>query len=175
MIGVDINWQLITRQLTLDNCMVRIGYNSTMHTKDKQQRSADTAIGARILEVIGDDSYEAAAARVQQRGGKVSAPALHKWVKGCGEITEPNIRAFCEAYGVSPAWLRYGVGTRNGSAAAPSGLVESLPKDVRAEAVDFIGYLVERKQTLMAREQVGRYMTMIDRIKRDMDEKRNGQ
>lgn len=103
MIGVDINCQLMERQLRIDKSWSRLRYKAAMQTKDKIQRTAATEIGARILEVIGDDSYEAAAARVQQRGGKVSAPAMHKWVQGTGEITEPNIRAFCEAYGVSPA------------------------------------------------------------------------
>lgn len=175
MIGVDINCQLMARQLRIDKSWSRLRYKAAMQTKDKIQRTAATEIGARILEVIGDDSYEAAAARVQQRGGKVSAPAMHKWVQGTGEITEPNIRAFCEAYGVSPAWVRYGVGERSANAKPRPGLVESLPKEVRGEAVDFIGYLLERKQTLMAREQVGRYVTMIEGIKKDMEEKRNGQ
>lgn len=175
MIAVDINWQLMRRQPAADIFRRAIGYKLDMQTNEKRQRTASTPTGARILEEIGDDSYEEAAARIQQHGGRVSAPALHKWVTGSGEITEPNIRAFCDAYRISPAWLRYGVGERKADANPQSGLVESLPKDVRAEAVDFIGYLVERKQPLMAREQVGRYMTMIDRIKRDMDEKRNGQ
>lgn len=175
MIGADINYQLMARQLRIDKSWSRLRYKAAMQTKDKTQRTAATEIGARILEVIGDDSYEAAAARVQQRGGKVSAPAMHKWVQGTGEITEPNIRAFCEAYGVSPAWVRYGVGERSANAKPRPGLVESLPKEVRGEAVDFIGYLLERKQPLMAREQVGRYVTMIEGIKKDMEEKRNGQ
>lgn len=175
MIAVDINCQLMRRQLRLDNLFLRSGFNLAMNTRDKPHRTADTALGARILEAIGDDSYESAAARVQQHGGRVTAPALHKWVKGSGEITEPNIRAFCEAYGVSPAWLRYGVGERKADSALPSGLVESLPKEVRSEAVDFIGYLLERKQALIAGEQLGRYVTMIERIKRDMEERRNGQ
>jgi len=163
------------RQLRLDKRRLPLRYKAAMNIRDKPTRTAATEIGARILEVIGDDSYEAAAARVQQRGGKVTAPAMHKWVQGTGEITEPNIRAFCEAYGVSPAWVRYGVGERSANAAPRTGLIESLPKEVRGEAIDFIGYLLERKQPLMAREQLGRYVTMIERIQKDMDEKRNGQ
>lgn len=72
---------------------------------------------------------------------------------------------------MGPLW----VGERSANAKPRPGLVESLPKEVRGEAVDFIGYLLERKQTLMAREQVGRYVTMIEGIKKDMEEKRNGQ
>ena len=55
MIGVDINCQLMERQLRIDKSWSRLRYKAAMQTKDKIQRTAATEIGARILEVIGDD------------------------------------------------------------------------------------------------------------------------
>lgn len=67
-----------------------------------------TTMADRIREAKGADSTRTVAQKVVLHGGEASHSAVQKWLAG-GEIEESNLIAFCQAYGVSPAYIRYGV------------------------------------------------------------------
>lgn len=173
MIVDDINPQLMSRQLQGDvKCSLK-GYKLPMKQRDRYRREAAHPLGKRILEAIGDDTYDEAAAKVQIAGGQISAPGIHKWVTKDGNITEPNVGAFCRAYGIRPAWLRYGVQPKKNTDAEASGLVESLPPGMKQEAVTFLGYLITSKGPTVLGEKMGRYLQWVDKINEDIKKKKD--
>jgi hypothetical protein len=132
-----------------------------------------TDLSTRLVQVLGSEPLTESARRLADQGCIVSPQAIHKWRQG-GTIAEENLQALCLAYNVSPAWLRYGVGPK--SPADPEGsprdaaaeLIESLPPDAKQETLDFIEWKIQRSP-LVDREQFGRYLRMIDKIKRSGD------
>ena len=130
---------------------------------------------ARIAEVIGEDSAYTVADKLTRRGHPISAPAVYKWLKG-GGIDDPALDALCAEYGVSRGWVRYGEGTRKALSASDSvaaELMQELPVEVKQMTLDFMEYQVHRSATVLGTgEQLARYLTMIDKLKRDMRNKR---
>jgi hypothetical protein len=137
-----------------------------------QHREMQTDLSTRLESVLGGDVLTEIALRLAAEGCIVSPQAIHKWKKG-GPISEENLQALCRAYDIEPAWLRYGVGprSRTGDVESPrdaaAELIESLPADAKQETLDFIEWKVQRSP-FVDREQFGRYLRMIDRIKQSL-------
>lgn len=66
----------------------------------------------RIADAMKPDSFVTAAGKLAAAGCEITHTAIHKWVRG-GAITEANLAAFCDVYGVNPPWVRYGIGPRD--------------------------------------------------------------
>lgn len=161
MVSTHINHQLMLCKLSVGLAADSSGYKSVMKDDRRYTRKPGHPLGARILEAMGDDAYEDAAAKVQLAGGQASAPAMHKWVTKQGNITEPNVIAFCKAYGVRPAWLRYGAMPKKENEEDRRGIIESLPRSIKKEALDFIGYLIEKRGHSALGEDVAKYVYWI--------------
>lgn len=129
-----------------------------------------TDLSSRLSLILGDEPLAETARQLAAHGCIVSPQAIHKWRRG-GPIGEENLLALCKAYGIEPAWLRYGVGPRRANQVEASPreavgeLLESLPPEARQETLDFIEWKVQRSP-FVNREQFGRYLRMIDQIKR---------
>lgn len=128
----------------------------------------------RIRELIGDDSPYDVARKFALRGTDLSAQAVYKWLGG-GDIGEANLRLLCEIYGTSPAYVRYGIKTEerltNGQKAAAE-LIGSAPPQMVQMTLDFLEYQMQKTSAPAVQEHLADYMAMIDRIKRDMDARR---
>lgn len=129
-----------------------------------------TDLSTRLDSVLGGDTLPEIARKMAAEGCIISPQAIHKWRRG-GPISEENLLCLCRVYKVSPAWLRYGVGEPHPSSAAQQTageLIDSLPAPTRQETLDFIEWKIQR-DPLVDREAFGRYLRMIDRIRRDRD------
>lgn len=104
-------------------------------------------------------------------GKRVSAQTLHNWATGKTDITEDNLQVLASFYKVRPAWLRYGEGDMHESAALED-VLKDLPEPDRQQVFDFVRYKIERADTMIASDKIGSYLTMIDRIKADMERKK---
>lgn len=103
----------------------------------------------------------------KKTGVSISAQAMHLWANG-GGITEPNLKAVADYFGVSAMWLGFGVEPARESL---EDVLRSMPPDDRQQALDFISYKLERNETLGTAERTAHYLSLIDRIKRDMQER----
>jgi hypothetical protein len=125
-----------------------------------------------MRQAMGTDSAYDTKRKLAERGVTVSPQAIYEWLAG-GDVKEPNLVAFATLYQVSPAWLRYGVGAerpRSQIAENLADLIDELPDAVRTSAVNFVGYEVGAAAgRLIASEQAGRYMSMVGRIRADME------
>lgn len=130
------------------------------------------SLADRLREVFGRDKASHVSAKLAKHGISVSYQAIHKWLKG-GNVSDENLQAVAEIYGVSAAWLKYGTGARapaRNELAHVGEVIEALDAESRRVAVEHLHFLLTRQA--MPPETMGRYLAMIDRIKRDMDDKR---
>lgn len=102
----------------------------------------------------------------------VTPKAARKWLEGLGYPDLDKALRIAQEAGVSALWLLQGVGpkyvaeARNQMAQRVGDIVDSLPPDERQQAIDFIRYKVERSGKWYAADQLGRYMTFLDRLAR---------
>lgn len=103
---------------------------------------------------------------------RITPQAMHKWVKQGGGITADNARVVADSFEVSPGWLLFG----EGEAPAPKlgDVVLDLPGDKPQQTLDFIEYQIQAGSKFIASEKLASYMTMIDRIRKDLKKRRGG-
>lgn len=123
--------------------------------------------GERFDKLRGGMSYQALSDAIYRKTQlRVSPQAMHKWSKG-GGIEQDKLKLLAEFFGVTEAWLMYGE-------SPPPTLDEAvgaLPDESRQEVLDFIRYKYSRAEGLVASDIAGDYHAMIDRIRKDMDER----
>lgn len=132
---------------------------------------AMSTLAERVREAIGRDVAAEVSRKLASIGVVVSYQAVHKWLRG-GNISDEKIAALAQVYGVSEAWLKYGTGarTRRSEALVEVGdIVAVLDPESRKQAIGYLEFLLSRQG--MPPELMGRYLGMIDKIKRDMDGK----
>lgn len=100
----SVNWELMARQLPVFGGLADSYSNGLMDQL--------TTMAERIADAMRPDSFVTAAGKLAAAGCEITHTAIHKWVRG-GAITEPNLEAFCDVYGVNAPWVRYGVGPRD--------------------------------------------------------------
>lgn len=131
-------------------------------------------MSTRIQELMGEDSPYDAARKFSLRGVSVSPQAIYKWLAG-GNIDEERLSMLCEIYGSEPAFIRYGIRTqealRNGERAAAD-LIGSAPPQMVQMTMDFLEYQLHKSTQFIAGEQLANYLNLIDKIKKDMEQKK---
>lgn len=121
----------------------------------------------RFDKLRGGMSYQALSDAIYRKTDlRVSAQGMHKWSKG-GGIEQDKLKLLAEFFGVSEAWLMYG----ESPAPTLDEAVGALPDVSRQEVLDFIRYKYSRAEGLIASDIAGDYHAMIDRIRKDMDER----
>ncbi|MCX8003685.1 MAG: hypothetical protein N2688_01825 [Burkholderiaceae bacterium] len=102
----------------------------------------------------------------------VTPKAARKWLEGLGYPDLDLALRIAHEARVSALWLLQGEGpkylaeTRNQLAERVGDIVDSLPPQERQQALDFIRYKVERSGKWYSAEQLGRYMSFLDRLAR---------
>lgn len=123
--------------------------------------------GERFDRLRGGMSYQALSDAIYRKTGlRVSAQGMHKWSKG-GGIEQDKLKLLAEFFGVTEAWLMYG----ESPAPTLDEAVGALPDESRQEVLDFIRYKFTRAEGLLASDVAGDYHAMIDRIRKDMDDR----
>lgn len=133
----------------------------------------DTAgFAKRFSELRGGMSLQALSEAIERKTGKrVTAQAMHKWEQG-GGITDDSLKLVADFYGVTLAWLRYGIGPTS-----PFHLEDALrplSADSRQQVFDFIQYKIEKAEGMITSDTAAVYHRMIEKIRHDMDDKKNG-
>lgn len=84
-----------------------------------------------------------------------------------------NVFRIADALGVDARELTFGPGGKPASIEHQiADLLQMLPDDIKQEPLDFTMYKIEKSEGLIASEQMGRYLTMIGKIRDDMAKKR---
>lgn len=102
----------------------------------------------------------------------VTQGATKKWLSGDGYPSMDNIVAICDWAGVNVNWLVQGVGPKRTDGIDTKSLIlgeaiESMPEPDRQQALDFIGYKIERSSApIFTGERLARYMKMLDAFKK---------
>jgi hypothetical protein len=123
--------------------------------------------GERFEKLRGGMSFQALSDAIYRKTGiRISAQGIHKWSKG-GGIEQDKLKLLAEFFGVTEAWLTYG------EAPAPTldEAVGKLPDESRQEVLDFIRYKFSRAEGLIASDVASDYHVMIDRIRKDMEDR----
>ena len=129
--------------------------------------------GARFEELRDGMSYNDLSAAIFERFGvRITAQAMHKWVKQGGGITPDNARVVAEYFGVSPGWLLFGEGPEP----KPSidKIFYEMPVDMAQQTLDFSEFNLNKCKKFIAAEKMASYMTMIDGIRRDLVKRKGG-
>jgi hypothetical protein len=140
---------------------------SALNNKPMVERTdAETTegFGKRFEELRAGMSYQALSDAIQRKTGiRISAQAMHKWSKG-GGIDPKQVQLLAKFWGVSAAWLAYGVGSPT---AAPTldDAVKALPEDAQLQVLDYIRYKIERASALMAEENRAKYVSLLESMK----------
>ena len=161
-----INPQLIERQPPDDGHPFPAAYTQLMVEKQSD-------FGSRFEELRGDMSYNDLSAAILERfGARITAQAMHKWVKQGGGITPENARIVADYFGVNPGWLLFG----EGPAPEPRirHILEDLPPEHSQQSLDFIEYQLSRAGKFIAAEKMASYMTMIESIRQDLAKRKGG-
>jgi hypothetical protein len=129
----------------------------------------------RVRIALAGDSGHTAAQKMALIGRPTAAQTIYAWLKG-GGADDATLTDFAKVYGVRLAWLRYGDGEQHeptDTEREMARLFSELPPEMRREALDILGYQIQRATALIASERTASYITMIDKIKRDMDRLKN--
>ena len=132
-------------------------------------KTAPSTIAQRLREAFGDDNAYAVSARLQRRGVAVSAQSIYDWLKGAAEPKEPHLLALAEEYGVTPAWLRYGVGPRDSLSAAAVELgkaVQAMAAEPQQEVLDFVAWKLSKPDVQVAEETRAGYMKFLENVRK---------
>lgn len=86
-------------------------------------------------------------------------------------LNAENITKAATRLGKNPLWLATGEGPEDASSAVSDAL-DALPPENRQQAFDFILYQLDRAETNVLNDRPGRYLSMIDRIKTDMERRK---
>lgn len=133
---------------------------------------SQNTFGERFNSLRGKMSYQALSDAIFTRFGvRITAQAMFLWVKKNGKITEENIKVIADFFNVREAWLRYGDGDK-GCECELQGVIGALPQESQQQVFDFIQYKFERGGQLFAKQTLGDYLAMIDKIKHDLAAKR---
>lgn len=131
-----------------------------------------TTFAQRFQELRAGRTYAALADDLKKSAGiEVTAQTLHNWASGKTDITEDNLAALAAYYRVRPSWLRYGEGPREPEPRLED-VLSGLPDEERQQVFDFVRYKIERADAVIAKERMASYLTMIDRIRADMKNKK---
>lgn len=136
--------------------------------------SSTATLADRIRETIdGDNPYEVSR-KLAEQGVMITPQAIYSWLDGSG-VKEENLAALARTYRVSESWLRYGEGSKkllSESDQAAVNLIGELPPEIAQQSLDFIEYQIHRSTAVIAGEKLAHYMTWIDRIRADLEQKK---
>lgn len=119
-------------------------------------------------------SYEKLSDAIAAKTGvRISPQGMNKWVTRSGGITMENAKAVAEYFSVSPSWLLFGEGKPSTSITLED-VISQLPDDNPQQTIDFIEYKLQRSEHLIASDKIARYMDMIDRFRKDIEQRRKG-
>jgi len=141
----------------------------------KNQLMVEKAKGfaKRFEELRAGMSFQALSDAVYRKTGiRVSPQGMHKWAKGGGADPD-KIELMAKYWGVSAAWLAYGVGDPNKTPTL-SDAVDALPDDSRREVLDYIQYKITRAEAMMAQEDRSNYVALIEKLRKSPGPQRPG-
>lgn len=136
---------------------------------------ADGTFAARVKIALGEDSPYTAVKKLALIGRAIAPQTIYAWLSG-GGADDGTLADFARVYGVRLAWLKFGDGEQREPTDTErdmARLFSELPPEMRREALDILGYQIQRATALVASERTASYMAMIDKIKADMDRLRN--
>lgn len=129
------------------------------------------AFAKRMDEVCNDLNLPQGRGRQTALGKRfnVTAKAARKWLTGEGYPELVLAVAIANDAKVHLTWLLQGVGPKRpasaqGVADVLQEGIEALPKDDRKAVLDFLRYKFERADGWFAKEQLGRYLTSLDKL-----------
>lgn len=103
----------------------------------------------------------------------VSRAAVAQWENGETKNVRPeNLFKAAEKLGKSAKWLALGEGPET----PPENMfdaISSLPRERAQQSLDFIEFQWNNADGLIASEKIASYTAMIDRIRTDLDRKKN--
>lgn len=125
---------------------------------------------SRFQQLKGRASFQALSDAVYRATGiRITAQAMHKWTEG-GNINRANARVLADFFGVTEAWLLYGVGREHEVLLEDA--LRDLERGAARQVLDYIRYHLERHSRQLTADKMQTYIGLLERLQSELEEPR---
>lgn len=145
-------------------------HHSIRRTIERMKQTQFSDRGARIDYAIRSSGHTAASVA---KLIAVSRSAVSQWIAGTTkDIKNDHLFALEDITGFSARWIATGQGPQRTARNQAAQLLDEAPPEIVQQTLDFLGYKISTSQALMTQEQTARYLKWIDRIGKDMQDRK---